>query len=162
MTQTQLLQTTAQSVLNNPQETPPVDKCGEFLMGRPLTFSHASDPLEADDWLKAMERQLNIAHCDDQEKVLFASGQLQGAAQDWWETYQNGCPNNAGQITWQEFMENFKTYHIPAGEVELKQDEFQALNQGSISMCEYRNWFTQLSHLLQERQIVMLRNRNAF
>ena len=42
-------------------------------------------------------------------------------------------------------MENFKTYHIPAGEVELKQDEFQALKQGSVSVCEYHNWFTQLS-----------------
>ena len=76
MTQTQLFQTTAQSVLNSPQETPPIDKHGEFLMGHPPTFSHASDPLEADDWLRAMERQLDIAHCDDQEKVLFASGQL--------------------------------------------------------------------------------------
>ena len=56
-------------------------------MGHPPTFSHASDPLEADDWLRAVERQLDIAHCDDQEKVLFASGQLHGAAQDWWETY---------------------------------------------------------------------------
>jgi len=42
-------------------------------------------------------------------------------------------------------MEKFKTYHIPVGEVELKQDEFQALKQGSISVCEYRNRFTQLS-----------------
>ena len=145
MTQTQLLQTTAQSVLNNPQETPPIDKRGEFLMGHPPTFSHASDPLEADDWLRAVERQLDIAHCDDQEKVLFASSQLQGVVQDWWETYQYGHPNNAGQITWQEFMENFKMYHIPTGEVELKQDEFQALKQGSISVCEYHNRFTQLS-----------------
>ena len=65
MTQTQLLQTTAQSVLNNPQETPPIDKHGEFLMRHPPTFSHASNPLEADNWLRAMERQLDIAHCDD-------------------------------------------------------------------------------------------------
>ena len=65
MMQTQLLQTTAQSVLNNPQETPPIDKHSEFLMGHPPTFSHASDPLEADDWLRAVERQLDIAHCDD-------------------------------------------------------------------------------------------------
>ena len=42
-------------------------------------------------------------------------------------------------------MENFKTYHIPTGEVELKQDEFQALKQGSVLVCEYRNQFTQLS-----------------
>jgi len=42
-------------------------------------------------------------------------------------------------------MGNFKTCHISLGEVELKQDEFQAPKQGSASVCEYRNWFTQLS-----------------
>ena len=47
MMQTQLLQTTAQSVLNNPQEAPPINKHG--------TFSHASDPLEADDWLRDVD-----------------------------------------------------------------------------------------------------------
>ena len=56
MMQTRLLQTTSQSVLNSPQETPPIDKHGEFLMGHPPTFSHVSDPLEADDWLRAAER----------------------------------------------------------------------------------------------------------
>ena len=49
MTQTQLLQTIAQSVLNNPQEAPPIDKRSEFMMGHPPIFSHTSNPLEADD-----------------------------------------------------------------------------------------------------------------
>ena len=44
----------------------PRDKRGEFLKGRPPVFSHTTDPLEADDWLRAMEKQLNIAQCDDQ------------------------------------------------------------------------------------------------
>jgi hypothetical protein len=70
-------------VLNKPQEAPPIDKCGEFMMGHPPTFSHTSDPLEADDWLRAVERQLDIAQCDDHEKVRYASGQLQGTAQEW-------------------------------------------------------------------------------
>ena len=39
-------------------------------------FSHATDPLEADDWLRVVEMRLNIAQCDDQQKVLYASGQL--------------------------------------------------------------------------------------
>ena len=52
------------------------------MKGNPPTFSHASDPLEADDWLRAMERQLNIAQCNDHQKVLYASSQLQGAALD--------------------------------------------------------------------------------
>ena len=82
MMQTQLLQTITQSVLNNPHQAPPIDQRGEFMKGHPPTCSHTSEPLEADDWLKAMERQLDIAQCDDHEKVLFASGQLQGATQD--------------------------------------------------------------------------------
>jgi hypothetical protein len=57
------------------------------MEGHPSNFSHASDPLEANDWLRAVERQLNIAQCDDHEKVIYASGQLQGAALDWWESF---------------------------------------------------------------------------
>jgi hypothetical protein len=59
---------------------PPRDKCGEFLKGRPLVFMHATNPLEADDWLRAVEKHLNIAQCDDRQKVLFAFGQLLGEA----------------------------------------------------------------------------------
>ena len=77
------------------------------MKGRPPVFTHASDPMEADDWLRAVEKQLNIAQCNDLEKVLYASGQLQGAAQDWWDSFQYGHPNNAPAITWQEFKDSF-------------------------------------------------------
>jgi len=97
-----------------------------------------------------VERQLDIAQCDDHEKVLFASGQLQGAAQDWWESYQYGRPNNVGQITWKEFSESFRSYHIPTGVVEVNLDEFWALKQGSMTVCEYHDMFTQLSRYAPE------------
>jgi hypothetical protein len=35
------------------------DKHGEFLKGRPSVFTHAAYPLEADDWVRAVEKQLN-------------------------------------------------------------------------------------------------------
>jgi hypothetical protein len=108
-------------------------------------FTHPADPLEADDWLRAMEKQLNIAQCDDRQKVLFASGQLQGEAQDWWESYEYGCPANALMVTWQEFRESFRAYHIPEGMIELKAEEFRSLTQGSLSVAEYRDKFAQLS-----------------
>jgi len=50
------------------------DKRGQFLKGHPPIFKHSTDPLQADDWLCAIERQLEIAQCDDKEKVLYASG----------------------------------------------------------------------------------------
>ena len=70
------------------------------MKGHPPVFTQATDPLEVDDWLRAVEKQLNIAQCNDLEKVLYASGQLQRAAQDWWESYQYGCLNNVPAITW--------------------------------------------------------------
>ena len=83
-------------------------------------FSHAIDPLEVGDWLRALEKQLNIAQYDDQQKVLYESGQLQGEAQDWWESFEYERPTNAPPITWQEFRENFRSFHIPEGLIELK------------------------------------------
>ena len=50
------------------------DRRAEFLRGHPPTFSHTSDPLQADDWLRAVEHQLDIAQCDDRERVLYAAG----------------------------------------------------------------------------------------
>ena len=87
-------------MLNNPHQAPPIGKRSEFMKGHPPIFSHTNKPLEADDWLRAMERQLDIAQCDDREKVLYASGQLQGTAQDWWDSFNYGRPNNVPAITW--------------------------------------------------------------
>jgi hypothetical protein len=118
-----------EALVNNQQHqpdagAPPRDKRGKFLKGHPPVFSHAADPLEADDWVRVLEKQLNIAQCDDRQKVLFASRQLQGEAQDWWESYEYGRPANALAVTWQEFMESFRSYHILEGMIELKVKEF--------------------------------------
>jgi hypothetical protein len=41
------------------------------------------DPMEAKDWLKSIEKKLEIAQCTDQEKVLFAANQLFGTTAEW-------------------------------------------------------------------------------
>jgi hypothetical protein len=66
---------------------PPRDKHREFMSHKPPTFSSSPDPLHADDWLKSVDKMLNIAQCTDREKVLYASGRLTGHAADWWDSY---------------------------------------------------------------------------
>ena len=39
-----------------PPPQQPRDRRAEFLRGHPPTFSHTSDPLQANDWLRAVER----------------------------------------------------------------------------------------------------------
>jgi hypothetical protein len=43
--------------------------------------------MEAEDWLKGIEKKLMITQCMDCEKVLFAAHQLFGTTANWWETY---------------------------------------------------------------------------
>jgi len=108
------------------------DKRGEFMKRRPPVFTHSADPMEADDWLRAVEKQLNIAQCNDLKK-MYASGQLQGAAQTWWESYQAARSNHAPVVTWQEFCRDFRARHIDEGMMELKKEEFRSLRMGSMT-----------------------------
>nr|CAB3504337.1 unnamed protein product [Digitaria exilis] len=107
-------------------------------------FSRAKDPMEAEDWIKAVERQLDIAQCDDREKVLYASGQFEGAALDWWVAYQYAQPDRY-QITWQRFSDDFRAHHVPEGLTVLKKKEFLALTQKGMSVTAYRDKFLELA-----------------
>jgi hypothetical protein len=100
--------------------------------------------MEAEDWLKSIEKKLEIAQCNDHEKVLFAAHQWFGTAVDWWETYHNSH-QNVGVITWNEFKARFRTHYVPCGTLKLKKKEFSDLQQGSLTVNEYLNKFTQLS-----------------
>jgi hypothetical protein len=96
--QNQLIQAVLQTLNNmqpnqqaHQQQAPPPpsphhSRLVEFLRTRPTTFSQAKDPMEAEDWLKGVEKKLVIAQCMDREKVLFAAHQLYVTAANWWET----------------------------------------------------------------------------
>jgi hypothetical protein len=82
--------------------------------------------MEAKDWLKSIEKELDIAQCTDQERVLFIARQLFGTTADWWETYRNSH-QNVGAITWDEFMAHFCTHYLPRDTMKMKKKEFTDL-----------------------------------
>jgi hypothetical protein len=130
-----------------PPPPPPVspwDKHREFMSHKPPTFASLPDPLDADDWLKSIEKMLNIAQCSDREKVLYASGRLTGPAADWSDSYV-ATHDAADTITWAEFTTQFRNYHIPVGLMKIKKKEFLLLKQGNMSVSEYQDKFIQLS-----------------
>jgi hypothetical protein len=98
---------------------------------KPPTFASSPDPLDADDWLKSVEKMLIISQCSDWEKVLYASGRLTGPAADWWDSY-TAAHDAVDTITWAEFATQFRNYHIPAGLMKIKKKEFLSLKQGSM------------------------------
>ena len=46
---------------------------------------------------------------------------------------------------WNNFKDQFLKYHIPAGNMKVKQREFLGLTQGSLSVSEYLHKFNHLA-----------------
>ena len=149
---------------NGAANNQPSSKMGEFMRTRPPTFTSAADPLDADDWLRTVESKLVIAQCTDEEKVLYASYQLQGAAAAWWENYQAMLPE--GQtLTWAAFKEAFHDAHIPSSIMGIKRRDFYELRQGNQTVMEFLHRFNYLARYAaseiptEERKIALFRER---
>ena len=69
--QTLILETLANALVNKqPREQTMNDKLTAFLRTKPPTFAGSSNPLDADDWLRVIQRKLEPFECQDRDKVL--------------------------------------------------------------------------------------------
>jgi hypothetical protein len=109
-------------------------KLSELQKTNPTVFSHTDKPLEADDWLRDIERKLVIAQCTDREKVLYTPYYFFGTAASWWENLCHTHPNGAN-MTWEQFKENFQGAHIPNSIMKLKKREFEDLKQRGTTVA---------------------------
>ena len=88
---------------NNAPPPPPVDRLARFLSLKPTKFSSSSEPIEADDWLRSINKNLVTCECTDAEKVRFTAHLLEGPAATWWEIYQVTHP--LVDMTWETFRD---------------------------------------------------------
>jgi hypothetical protein len=91
-----------------PQASPPLprDRHRDIQRTKTPTFSHFVEPMDADDWLKSVEKKLQVVQCNNREKVLLASHQLAGPAADWWDAYVE-AHEEPDTINWNEFKMTF-------------------------------------------------------
>jgi hypothetical protein len=122
----------------------PEDTHTKFWNTEPPSFSNTTEHLEAEEWITTIEKKLDMAQCNDREKVLYASGLLLGEALEWWNSYiyEHDQPQS---IAWKEFKDNFVSHFIPVSVMKLKRKEFLSLKQGQMTVTEYKDKFIQLS-----------------
>jgi hypothetical protein len=148
--QTLILETLANALVNRqPRGQSMNDKLTAFLRTKPPTFAGSCNPLDADDWLRVIQRKLEPFECQDRDKVLLAAHQLTRTALSWWENYC-AAAEDASTISWEEFVKEFRWYHIPSATMKCKADEFRALQQGSMTVEEYTHRFIELSRYAPE------------
>jgi hypothetical protein len=122
----------------------PRSKLRSFQNTNPPTFSKSGEPLDADDWLRTMENNLEVAEVGENEKVLYTTHYLAGAARAWWDSTR-AMQDNGYVMPWEEFKSNFSKAHVPMGLIKRMRDEFRNLKQGSLSVVNYRGKFLTLS-----------------
>jgi hypothetical protein len=114
--QAQMLQTMQQILVNlhaQPHVPPPSrDRLGDFQRTKPPTFSYAVEPMDVDDWLKSVEKKLQVVWCNNHEKVLLASHQLFGPTADSWDAYVE-AHEEPESINWLEFKATFHAHNVP-------------------------------------------------
>jgi hypothetical protein len=116
--QTQMLQPMQQTMGNMQaaqlQVSPPLprNRLGDFQCTKPPTFSHVVEPMDADDWIKFIEKKLQVVQCNNYEKVLLASHQLSGPAADWWDAYVE-AHEEPESINWPKFRATFRHIMFP-------------------------------------------------
>jgi hypothetical protein len=81
------------------------------------------EPMDTDDWLKTVEKKLQVMQCNNRENVLLASHQFIGLVSDCWDAYVEAHeePKN---INWNEFKMAFRSHHVSQGVIKLKKKEF--------------------------------------
>ncbi|MQL73902.1 hypothetical protein Taro_006275 [Colocasia esculenta] len=60
----------------------------DFRSLDPPRFAGSTDPDEAENWLKAIERIFRMIKCTEEEKVCLTTFQLDRDARAWWETVE--------------------------------------------------------------------------
>ncbi|KAK1683383.1 hypothetical protein QYE76_044231 [Lolium multiflorum] len=66
-------------------EEAPRSKLRDFQNTNPPVFTKCTAPLDADDWLRTIENNLEVAAVGENEKVVLATHFLAGPARAWWE-----------------------------------------------------------------------------
>src|ERR1041384_5404604 len=91
---------------NQNQNQPPVVTLREFMRLNPPLFHQPEQPLDADDWLRDINRQLEFANVSAADYVNFVSYFLRGPAAQWWDTYKGSLAEGT-VVTWNDFKTAF-------------------------------------------------------
>ncbi|GFY80859.1 hypothetical protein Acr_01g0006680 [Actinidia rufa] len=108
-----------------------MDVVREFRKLNPPMFDGVSnDPLVADHWLSEIRKLFDVLHVtEDAVRVKFVACQLSGEANEWWKSVD------------QYFPESFK---------DMLQEQFELLEQGTMTVSEYAMKFQALSRFAPE------------
>src|ERR1041385_8573444 len=129
---------------NQHQNQPPVVTLRDFMRLNPPLFHQPEQPLDADDWLRDINRLLEFTNVSAADYVNFASYFLRGPAAQWWDTYKGSLAEGT-VVTWNDFKTAFRACYVPQAIMNRVKAEFRNLVQGNKTVEAYQREFLRLS-----------------
>ena len=115
-----------------------------FKSHHPPTFIGVGDPMVADHWFWQIENVLEVMDItSDAAKIRLAAFQLEGESQVWWDWVKTSRDLEA--MTLAEFHGLFMSKYFSATARHAKAQEFLELRQGTMTVMEYMDRFTELA-----------------
>ncbi|XP_057492420.1 uncharacterized protein LOC130778017 [Actinidia eriantha] len=117
----------------------------EFRKMNPPSFDGLGDPVAAGHWLSQIHKIFDTVRItEDDMKVSFASYQLVGEANEWWESIKEAKGVDRG-MTWADFESTFEDQYFPEAYRDELREQFEKLVQGDMTISEYAIKFQSLS-----------------
>nr|GEU95882.1 retrotransposon protein, putative, Ty3-gypsy subclass [Tanacetum cinerariifolium] len=91
-----------------------------FQKQKPQTFSSASTPVEAENWIAHIKKIFEVLGYGDQFKAKLATYKLEGDAHSWWRAYKQAKGGDAyvATLSWNDFHDIFFLQYFPYSEKE--------------------------------------------
>ncbi|XP_057775451.1 uncharacterized protein LOC130994424 [Salvia miltiorrhiza] len=129
-----------------PQVAPERTAEEKFRKEKPPTFDGLGGPMDAEKWVRTVERIFSYICCDDEDKVTCATYQLVDEADFWWESARRTMTEDQWEnFTWEDFKNELYEKYILGCCRQKKQNEFWNLKQRVGTVTEYDRAFNQLS-----------------
>nr|GFA06284.1 hypothetical protein [Tanacetum cinerariifolium] len=80
-----------------------------FGKQRPRSFSSATSPVDAENWIAHIEKLFEVLGCADEFKARLANYKFEGDALNWWITFKQAKGGEAyvATLSWKDFREAF-------------------------------------------------------
>ncbi|XP_057958743.1 uncharacterized protein LOC131151520 [Malania oleifera] len=119
----------------------------QFTQLKPLAFVASADPIRIENWIREIEKILDVLNCTEKQKVAFAMFKLTSEAQRWWESVKMLEKHQPIPVvmTWTRFRDIFFERYFPAMVRNAKMEEFMSLTQGQLIVQQYSGRFQELS-----------------
>ncbi|KAJ0525517.1 putative retrotransposon gag domain-containing protein [Helianthus annuus] len=133
---------------------PPVSihqRLAHFQKQKPNSFSTATTPVEAENWIAHIEKLFEVLGVDDVFKVRLATYKLEDDAHRWWKILKSshGGDNYAATLSWDEFRSLFyQQYFTDADRSEYLREYSSIMQRNNEPIMEFKNRFCRLVSFL--------------